>query len=198
MIRAPANPQRDREGFVKKKVPEMLKKAVLILLALGFGRQVSAQDGDLLARFKGGIGVIPVSGPSGAVNLDGTFPNVTRNIVRGVVPSGQIWRIADLRADVFTDGRIKVRGRGLLLGGGNSIGQTANLSVFATLICEPPPQSIERNTTTSGVPLDPNGDFRIDDVLNPPPVDCASPVLLIRATNGAWLAAGFPKFGDEN
>jgi hypothetical protein len=41
--------------------------------------------------------------------------------------------------------------------------------------------------------LEPNGDFRIDDVLVPaPPADCDSPVLLIRnaAANGAWFAAG--------
>ena len=46
---------------------------------------------------------------------------------------GAPWRIADLRADIDTDGRIRVRGRGLLLANGNNIGQNANVSVFATL-----------------------------------------------------------------
>ena len=46
----------------------------------------------------------------------------------------------------------------------------------------------------AGVPLAPNCDFRIDDILSPAPNGCASPVLLIRsAGNRTWFAAGFPK-----
>jgi hypothetical protein len=47
----------------------------------------------------------------------------------------------------------------------------------------------------AGVPLAPNGDFKIDDVLTTiPPSDCASPMLLIRnASGGTWFAAGIPK-----
>jgi len=147
---------------------------------------------DSLVKFKGGIGVIPVS--SGVVPptlpTAATVESVNRNIVRGVQPPGQIWVIADLTADVKTDGRIKVRGRGLLLGGGNSIGTNAGQSVFATLICEAAAPFTLRNTAPAGVPLDANGDFRIDDVLTPAPADCASPVLLIRNLGGAWFAAG--------
>jgi hypothetical protein len=193
-------------------VQKMVKKAAAILLALGIVGQVSAHERDFLARFEGGIGVIPVSNGAGPVNPDGTFPNVKLNVVRGVFPGAGPWRIADLRADVDTDGRIKVRGRGLLLASGNLIGRNANQSVFATLICEAAAPFIERSTadTTDGVifhgavPLEPNGDFRIDDTLrarngDPVPSECASPVLLIRsANNGAWLAAGIPKFGDDD
>jgi hypothetical protein len=148
---------------------------------------------DSLVRFKGGIGVIPVSAgvaipPTMATAA--TVESVNRNIVRGVQPPGQIWVIADLMADVKTDGRIKVRGRGLLLGGGNNIGTNANQSVFATLICEVASPFKLHNTALTGVPLDANGDFRIDDVLTEPPADCASPVLLIRNLGGAWFAAG--------
>jgi hypothetical protein len=57
-------------------------------------------------------------------------PNLKLNIVRGVLPGASPWRIADLRADVDTNGRIKVRGRGLLLANSNSIGQNANQRVF--------------------------------------------------------------------
>ena len=95
-----------------------MKQAAAILLAVGIVGQVSARERDLLAKFEGGIGVIPVSSGAGPVNADGTFPNVRLNVVRGVFPAGP-WRIADLRADVDTDGRIKVRGRGLLLASGN-------------------------------------------------------------------------------
>jgi hypothetical protein len=179
----------------------MINKAAAIVLALGVA-SVSAYADDFgharefLARFDGGIGVIPVSNGAGPVNPDGTFPNVKLNIVRGVPPGAGPWRIADLRADIDTHGRIKVRGRGLLLASSNSIGQNANQSVFATLICEAAAPFIEHNTTFS-VPLEPNGDFRIDDTLNSVPSDCASPVLLIRNTGGVWFAAGIPKLGDD-
>jgi hypothetical protein len=174
----------------------MVKKAAVILFVLGIAGHVSAQTTDFIARFEGGIGVISVASGAGAANADGTFPNVKLNVVRGVNPGGGPWRIADLRAEVHTDGRIKVRGRGLLLASSNSIGQNANQSVFATLICEAAAPFVEHNTAFS-VPLDANGDFRIDDTLNSVPVTCASPVLLIRNTGGVWFAAGIPKLGDD-
>jgi hypothetical protein len=130
---------------------------------------------------------------AGTPNPDGSFPDVIRNVVRGVNPAGQIWVISDFRADVKVDGRIRVDGRGLLLGGGNAIGTNGNASVFATLICEATPPFIEHSTNITGVPLAANGDFEIDDVLAPPG-QCGSPVLLIRVTpSGAWFAAGIPK-----
>ena len=175
----------------------MMKQAAVILLVLGIAGQVSAHGRDLLARFEGGIGVIPVTNGAGPANVDGTFPNVRLNVVRGVLPGGGPWRIADLRAEVSTDGRIQVRGRGLLLASGNSIGRNANQSVFATLICEAAAPFVERNTSTTGVPLAPNGDFRIDDVLSPVPLDCESPVLLIRNLGGVWFAAGIPELGSN-
>jgi hypothetical protein len=176
----------------------MVKNAAVILLALGFVAQAGAHERDFLARFSGGIGVIPVSNGAGPMNADGTFPNVKLNIVRGVFPGAGPWRIGDLRADVDTDGRIKVRGRGLLLASSNSIGQNANQSVFATVICEAAAPFVERNTDRAGVRLEPNGDFRIDDTLNPAPSECASPVLLIRNTGGVWFAAGIPRLGDDD
>jgi hypothetical protein len=164
---------------------------------LGIACPFAAAADDSLVKFKGGIGVIPVSSAAGAANPDGTFPNVNRNVVRGVNSPGQPWVIADLRAEVKADGSIKVRGRGLLLAGGNAIGGTANQSVFATLICEAAVPFTLRSTTLTGVPLAPNGDFRIDDVLDPAPSDCASPVLLIRSVAlQAWFAAGIPDLGD--
>jgi len=177
----------------------MMKKAAVILLALGTVGHLNAKGRASLARFEGGIGVTPVSSFAAPLNADGTFQNVTRNFVRGVKSSASIWRIADLRADVDTDGRLTARGRGLLLGGGDSIGQNANQSVFATLICETAAPFVERSTATIGVPLEPNGDFRIDDTLTPAPTECPSPVLLIRSSgNVAWFAAGIPKLGDDD
>ena len=175
----------------------MVKKAAVVLLALGMSGSAGAHERDFLARFDGGIGVIPVANGAGPVNADGTFPNVKLNIVRGVPPGAGPWRIADLKADIETNGRIKVRGRGLLLASSNSIGQNAGQSVFATLICEAVAPFVEHNTTFS-VPLAADGDFRIDDVLTSVPSTCPSPVLLIRNTGGVWFAAGVPKLDDDD
>jgi hypothetical protein len=170
-----------------------MKKALVFLpfLVALFG--LSAVADDTLVTFRGGIGVLPVAA---GMEQAATADVVTRNIVRGVEPAGQIWVISALRADVKVDGRIRVDGRGLLLGGGDDIGLNGNASVFATLICEAVTPFTEHSTNGAGVALAPNGDFRIDDVLVPaPPADCDSPVLLIRNAepNPAWFAAGIPK-----
>jgi hypothetical protein len=176
----------------------MVKAAVaLLFVVLGVTTVIKAHERDSLVKFDGGIGVIPAQSGAGPVNADGTFPNVKLNVVRGVNPGAGPWRIADLKAEIDVDGHIRVRGRGLLLASTNSIGQNANQRVFATLICETAVPFVERNTDVGGVPLDQNGDFRIDDVLSPAPTECASPVLLIRNTGRVWFAAGIQKFGDD-
>jgi hypothetical protein len=197
------------------QVSQMKKMAVIlsVLAVAGLASGVSAHRRELLASFDGGIGVIPVSSFAAPINQDGTFQNVVRNFVKGVRSSTQLWRIADLRADVTTDGRIKVRGRGLLLAGGDLVGTTANLSVVATLICEATAPFVEFSTAdttdgivwSGGVKLDAGGDFRIDETLRGRSgaafvrSDCAAPTLLIRSSgNGAWLAAGIPRVDEDN
>jgi hypothetical protein len=189
---------KERKGKLKENEGEVMKKSLfasilMVLIGGSFASSVIADD--TLVRFKGAIGDIPVANVAGTPNPDGSFPDVIRNIVRGVNPAGQIWVISDFTADVKVDGRIRVDGRGLLLGGGNTIGTNGNASVFATLICEATPPFTQFSTNITGVPLAANGDFRIDDVLMPtPPAECGSPVLLIRVTpSGAWFAAGIPK-----
>src|SRR3954452_10124674 len=115
----------------------IMEKSALISAFLAIAVSAGAHGRDLLARFDGGIGVIPAASGAGPANADGTLPNVKANVVRGVSPGAGPWRIAGLEADVDTNGRIRVRGRGLLLASSNSIGQNANQSVLATLICEP-------------------------------------------------------------
>ena len=171
----------------------MLRKSLVPLFLTMFFPFAAAADG-VIAKFDGGIGVHPVSNIAGTANADGTFPNVTRNVVRGINPAGQIWVIERLRAEVRDDGRIRVDGKGLVLAGGNNIGRATGQSVFATLICEAAAPFTEHNTNPNGVPLDANGDFRIDDALLPAAFECASPVLLIRnAAGGTWFAAGILK-----
>ena len=130
--------------------------------------------------FSGGIGVIP----TGSANTT----------VRGVAAAGQIWVIGDLAADVRQDGTIRLDGRGLLLGSGNAIGSNANATVIATLFCAND-GNVQHSSNPAGVPLEVNGDFRINDTLSPaPPNPCTSPVLLIRsAGSGSWFAAGILK-----
>jgi hypothetical protein len=64
----------------------MLKEAAVVLFTLGIVGHASAQASDFIARFEGGIGVIPVSNGAGPANPDGTLPNARLNIVRGVNP----------------------------------------------------------------------------------------------------------------
>ena len=181
----------------------MLKKMSAWVLFLGIVTPLSAAADDSFVKFKGGIGVIPVSSGVAVAPTLGTaltVESVNRNIVRGVQPPGQIWVIADLRAEVKADGRIKVRGKGLLLGGGNGIGGNAGQSVRATLICEAVAPFVLHDTDPV-VPLEPNGDFKIDDVLGGTlPAVCDSPVLLIRNSqpNPAWFAAGIPDRGGDD
>lgn len=152
--------------------------ACAVLLGGAFALPTSAQDDNssTLASFNGGFGVIPLA----------------TSTVRGVAPAGQIWVIDSLDARVKTDGRISVRGRGLVLGAGNSAGRATGQSVIATFICQAAAPFTLSSTALPGVPLTLTGDFRIDDVLTPPPpVPCASPMLLIRnAANGGWFAVG--------
>jgi len=151
--------------------------ACLLSVALTFPFAASAQP---LVRFDGGIGVVPVrAGPAA-------------NVVRGVNPGGQPWVIDRLTANIKTDGKITVDGRGLLLGGGDNIGTNANQSVRARLFCGPVVGATIHDSEL--VPLEPNGDFRIDGALAPiPPTPCANPVLLIVSGGGNWFAAGIPK-----
>jgi hypothetical protein len=149
---------------------------VLLIVGL-FASSVLADD--TLVRFEGGIGVIPVrSGPAA-------------NVVQGVNPGGQPWVIADLSARVKVNGRISVDGDGLLLAGGDGIGTNGNQSVRARLFCG----GVAHDSGL--VPLEPNGDFEINDDLTPvPPDPCPNPVLLIVSGGGNWFAAGIPKLDD--
>jgi hypothetical protein len=172
-----------------------------VFLIVGFFASAVFADDDTLAKFKGGIGVHAVSNVT-VVTGPPLVVTVTQNIVRGVNPAGQIWVIDELDAKVKTNGDIKVKGQGLILGGGNNAGRATGQNVFATLICEAAPGPFtQRSTNPAGVTLADNGDFKIDDVLTPlPPADCASPMLLIRnadPTSLAWFAAGILDFDDD-
>jgi hypothetical protein len=152
--------------------------SIPVLLIIGFSA-APVVFAEALVRFEGGIGVIPVRG---------NVPPFTANVILGVIPAGQPWVIRHLVARVTTNGDIRVKGEGLIRAGGN-IGTTSEDPVFATLFCG----NVAHNS--GAVSPEPNGDFKIEDVLNPaPPNPCDNPVLLIRnAVTGNWFAAGIPK-----
>jgi len=177
-----------RRSFLRKMGIAGASLASVLALLVAF----TAMADDTFLKFKGGIGVIPVSsvGPTGA-----PVPNV----VRGISPPGEPWVIRALSAEVKADGRIHVEGRGLLLAGGNAIAMNGGQSVFATLICGPLPNgpfTVHSTPVTNAVALAADGDFRIDDILSPAPSNgCDNPVLLIRSATimgGPWFAAGIP------
>jgi hypothetical protein len=155
----------------------MFRKALLCVSLAGsvFVLPTASAD-DTLARFKGGIGDIPLA----------------TSTVRGVNPAGQIWVIDKLEARVRMNGHITVEGKGLVLGAGNNVGRASGQSVFATLTCAAANDADQFSTTLTGVPLTVTGDFKINDMLQPsPPFPCPSPALLIRNANGGgWFAAG--------
>lgn len=157
----------------------MNKTLSACLLSLATLAPVSAIAADPLVRFENGIGVQPVTA--------GPAPNV----VLGVSPGGQPWVISSLSADVSTDGRINVDGRGLLLAGGNGIGTNGGQSVRARLICGGVGGTVSDSDL---VPLGAQGDFRINGFLTPfPPAPCNTPVLLIINAGSRWFAAGILK-----
>jgi hypothetical protein len=161
----------------------MFKKTLACVLVLGAIAPIPAsadrddRSENSLIRFEGGIGSQPLRAGG------------TPNLVQGVSPGGAPWVIERLSAEVKLDGHISVVGRGLLVGGGNSIGGNAGQSVRARLSCG----GVFHD---SGLPvaLEPNGNFRIEDVLTPVPTSpCVSPVLLIVNPTGSWFAAGIPR-----
>src|SRR5438552_13696363 len=134
---------------------------------------------DILIKFKGGIGAIPISNV--AVNATTGAVTVNRNIVRGVNSPGQIWRIEDLDATIKTNGDISVAGNGLVLAGGDSTGRTTGQSVFATLFCG----TTGHSTNTTGIRVERTGDYKIAAGVTPNPPPAGASLVLLIATAGS-------------
>ena len=167
--------------------------SIAVLFIVGFfAPSVMA---DILVKFRGGIGVNPVSkvaGNPGGLATD----DAVRNDVREVGPGGQPWVIRKFKANVHKDGDIKAKGKGLVLAGGEGIGTRGGVTmVAATLFCDDPANTFTSHSS-GAITLEPNGDFEIEDTLDnlPLPDPCDDPVLLIRggSSTGPWIAAGIP------
>ena len=173
------NTSNNKQRIKAMKLSIVKKISMLIALAFVMGASAQSALAQGLVRFSGGIGDISTGS--------------TNTTVRGVTAAGQIWVVRDLSADVKQDGSIRVDGQGLLLGAGDAVGSNGGASVFATLFCSND-GNVEHSSNAAGVPLEVDGDFRINDTLSPvPPTTCTSPVLLIRSITGSWFAAGIPK-----
>jgi len=174
---SPSNPKPPKRAISCRSFLAMSLVVGGVVFVMGTIAQSAMAQG--LVSFSGGIGDITTGS--------------TNTTVRGVPAAGQIWVIRTLEADVRQDGSIRVDGQGLLLGAGDAIGSNAGASVFATLFCSND-GNIQHNSNAAGVPLELDGDFRINDTLSPvPPSTCLAPVLLIRSTSGSWFAAGIPR-----
>ena len=165
-----------------------MKTLIFTFLLLTFVPFVAMADS--MVHFNGGIGVDVAQIKTGPPDT------VVPNVVCGVQPGTDPWVISHLNAEVdTTNGHIHVDGHGLLLAGANVIGTTGNQVVQAELFCEAPAGTCGTPSFTSpGVALAPNGNFKIDDTLDPLPDDpCTNPVLLIINAGGRWFAAGIPQ-----
>ena len=161
--------------FQRRHVFGALAAGALALAALV---PMTADAAQAIARFDGGIGETPVS------NI------TTPNAVNGILPGGQPWVIASLHASVDDSGNVRADGRGLLLAGGGGIGTNGNQSVKVIFFCN----GARSDSDPAGVPLEANGDFRIDSTLTPVPNGpCNTSTLLITNVANRWFAAGIPK-----
>src|SRR3989442_1703038 len=134
-----------------------MRYACLLLVSLTVMLPVTAAAEEPLVKFEGGIGATPAAIAGGVLVI---------NTTRGVPPGGRPWVIESLRAEVKIDGRVSVDGRGLLLGGGDAIGTTANQSVRARLFCGPAAAGLVRGGLGRGeaVEVGESGVGRVGDV----------------------------------
>lgn len=177
--------------------------AALICAAVTFIPPALADS--TLFVFKGAIGSQPLRA--------GGLPNT----IAGIAPGGTPWPIESFKAEIKADGSLIAKGKGLLLGGGDTVGARGGIrQVVASLFCRNAPVApavtgtLQTNPYNSEpVDLDENGDFKINnDLINgdneSPNADCGDsldnrPVLLIRAfagnpaAPGPWFAAGIIK-----
>lgn len=162
--------------------------AAALLALASLATDVAYAQNSPPVRWQGGIGSQPLRA-GGLVN--DAF---------GVAPGGRPWVIAELHADLRGT-RIRVDGRGLVLGGGDATGTPgAVASVRARLACPVTPATTPATFNyfdSAPVPLEADGDFRINGAVTPVTAGttlCASPGLLIlNGTSAAWFAAGIPK-----
>ncbi|HXD20537.1 MAG TPA: hypothetical protein VN654_26155 [Vicinamibacterales bacterium] len=119
----------------------------------------------------------------------------TTNPIRGVNGGGIPWRVAAAKGELRTDGRIRVRVRGLVLAEGARAGTNPITEFKAIVSCLTPAvdgtgalvaSTVNRSTNT--FPASPEGDSEIEDVVSLP-APCIAPIVFVTSPTGSWFAA---------
>ena len=178
-----------------------MKKTLACLLFLGAALPLSAAAGTYtLAQFSGpGIGVIPW-GPGGDPVLGQPF-GPRHNVVRGIPPHSEVWRVGNITASVRSDGMLSLSADGLLIASGDEIGTNrTNIPFQAVLTCDNAANSYYVSGPATYM-AQASGKLVISGKLSafdqgipiPLPKVCDKPVLLIwHAGLLQWVAAANP------
>jgi hypothetical protein len=110
--------------------------------------------------------------------------------IRGVAAGGVPWAVSEGKTRVTAGGRLTLDVEGLLIVGTNTSldGTTGPVkSVVAALTCDGTTPTIVSSTA---VPLDTEGDAKVDQKITLP-AECLAPIVLVRANGagGPWIAA---------
>ena len=163
----------------------LVRGLLMVLVAVAVTGLATAQTQDEQLKFRGGIGVITVTGvaANGAANL---------NIVRGVTP-GAPWRIARLRGRGFSDWpHQSCRTRpasGVWATASAPTPARASTPLLSVVRLPRPPRTTPHSPASRWRPME-ISELMIS--LPVPPFPCDNPVLLIRNVGGLWFAAGIP------
>ncbi|HKC57811.1 MAG TPA: hypothetical protein VKC35_16880 [Vicinamibacterales bacterium] len=117
------------------------------------------------------------------------------NAIRGVPGGGIPWALTEAKGELRTDGRIRVRVRGLVLAEGARAGTNPVAAFKAIVSCLTPAtdgtgalvaSTVNRSTNT--FPASPEGDSEIEDVVSLP-TPCIAPIVFVTSPTGAWFSA---------
>ncbi len=160
----------------------------------------------------GSVTLSSADGPKGLnAHVVGSTPNIT---IRGVLSGGAPWVVQEGKASVDSNGNVKIRVKGLLIGSGvldngapvpqavvGTVGPVT--TVFASLTCGGAGGAPFMVFNTPAVPLSTKGSFKINAQITLP-TTCDRPIILIRAGTpaapGPFIASASPFFekGDDD
>jgi len=163
------------------------------------------------------LGSVKLSSADGPKVLNAHVVGSTPNITIRSVPSGPApWVVQEGKAQVDSNGNVKIRVRGLLIGSGALangdpvpavlVGTVGPVTmVLAALTCGGPGGGVPFTITeTPAVTLSPQGNFMIRAHITLP-TKCDRPIILIRAgtlgtpaSGGPFIASAAPFFEKEN
>lgn len=117
------------------------------------------------------------------------------NAIRGVPGGGIPWTVAEAKGDLRTDGRIRVRVRGLVLAEGPRAGTNPITAFKAIVSCLTPATdgtgalvAATVNRSTNTFPASVEGDSEIEDVVSLP-TPCIAPIVFVTSPTGSWFSA---------